>query len=236
MSGICPKCGRDYSSKSTVCRFCNCALIDRKSYNTPAQSQKQSAPQPDPQIPQKAPSSYSTFKKPVKKKKTSFISLLISILFCLIAISMLTSDDEKTTNKSKAPGKTNIEASKNLSKEDTIRMAVENIVGSENLEIFTYVPDTNYCVIKIRGSAKFTKEQDIIAILDVIIPMKETDVSFKATLLLYDIYGNETDDTIIQATFTNDTIQKTNFENVLSYNLRYIADEWWNDKYLDQNL
>lgn len=110
---------------------------------------------------------------------------------------------------------------------------MNTLSGLKILNFLLNIPENNYCIIKFKSTSEFTLQQDIVDILGAIKPMVNADVTFKAALLLYDIYGNESDDIMIVATFTNDTIQKTTSENVLSTNFRYIADEWWNHKYLN---
>lgn len=256
MSGICPKCGRDYSSKSTVCRFCNCALIDRKSYNTPVQPQKQSTPQSGQQInehtsPNPGPVSQmppknititrSTPNRKIKKKNTSFITLAISIFLCITIISTFFSSkkDNNTGNKENTETINNVyheidnELLENPTPE-TVQTIIENVIGKDKLKLFTYVPENNYCFIKFQAVENLTTKLtisgmyiDMFNIIKALQPIIDADIIFKVDITLYDTYGNPIDDTVIEATFYKDTVQKINFEYAYSDNLPNMADKWW---------
>lgn len=140
----------------------------------------------------------------------------------------------ETTTTETAEGN-NVEAEEELSGEDAIREAIENVVGEENLETFNYVPDNNFSMIKFRGTENLTNNStvkgmylDIFNILKEIQSIIDTDVDFNVVYPLQDKYGNVSDEIVIKATFTNSTIQKINFENALFGNIPDLADEWWN--------
>ena len=133
-------------------------------------------------------------------------------------------------------------AEEELSGEDAIRKAIENVVGEENLETFNYVPDNNFSLIKFRGTENLTNNMtvqgmylDIFNILKEIQSIIDTDVDFNVVYPLQDKYGNVSDVIVIKATFTSNTIQKINFENALFGNIPDLADEWWNHNAVDIN-
>lgn len=119
--------------------------------------------------------------------------------------------------------------------EDTIRSAIQDTISADNLETFNYVPDNNFSLIKFKGSENLSNNMtikgmylDIFDILKAIQPIIDTDVDFNVVYPLQDKYGNVEDVIVIKATFTNKTIQKINFDNVIFENIPNLADEWWN--------
>ena len=148
-------------------------------------------------------------------------------------------NETKTTETAEG---NNAEASEELSGEDAIRKAIENVVGEENLETFNYVPDSNFSLIKFRGTENLTNNMtvqgmylDMFNILKGIQSIIDTDVDFNVVYPLQDKYGNVSDVIVIKATFTSNTIQKINFENALFGNIPDLADEWWNHNAVDIN-
>lgn len=129
----------------------------------------------------------------------------------------------------------NSEMSKPENIEESIRSAIEDTIGVDNLETFNYVPDNNFSLIKFKGSENLSNNMtikgmylDIFNILKAIQPIIDTDVDFNVVYPLQDKYGNAEDEIVMKATFTNKTIQKINFDNVLWENTPDLADEWWN--------
>lgn len=127
------------------------------------------------------------------------------------------------------------EVQKEKNKRKEIKSAIKEIVGADSLESFNYVPDNNFSLIKFKGSDNLTTNMtikgmylDIFDILKAIQPIIDTDVDFNVTYPLQDRYGNVKDVIVIKATFTNETINKINFDNVLWENTPDLADEWWN--------
>lgn len=148
-------------------------------------------------------------------------------------------NETKTTETAEG---NNAEAAEELSGEDAIRKAIENVVGEENLETFNYVPDNNFSLIKFRGTENLTNNMtvqgmylDMFNILKAIQSIIDTDVDFNVVYPLQDKYGNVSDVIVIKATFTSNTIQKINFENALFGNIPDLADEWWNHNAVDIN-
>lgn len=136
----------------------------------------------------------------------------------------------------------NTETTDELSGEDSIRKAIENVVGEENLETFNYIPYNNFSLIKFRGTENLTNNMtvegmylDMFNILKAIQSIIDTDVDFNIVYPLVDKYGNSEDVIVIKATFTNETIQKINFDRALYKNIADMADEWWNHNAVDIN-
>lgn len=85
MSKICPKCGREYSSQSMTCRFCNCALIEK---NSSARSHQIE----NPPISQNLDNQPIKTKQPLEKNKNSVLgvlSLIFSILGCTFLFGII---------------------------------------------------------------------------------------------------------------------------------------------------
>lgn len=141
-------------------------------------------------------------------------------------------NETKTTETAE---ENNAEASEELSGEDAIRKAIENVVGEENLETFNYVPDNNFLLIKFRGTENLTNSMtvkgmylDMFNILKAIQSTIDTDVDFNVVYPLVDQYGNSEDVIVIKATFRDETIKKIQFDNAIFENIPIMADEWWN--------
>lgn len=148
-------------------------------------------------------------------------------------------NETKTTETAEG---NNAEVTEELSGEDAIRKEIENVVGEENLETFNYIPDNNFSLIKFRGTENLTNNMtvegmylDMFNILKAIQSIIDTDVDFNVVYPLQDKYGNVSDVIVIKATFTNNTIQKINFENALFGDIPDLADEWWNHNAVDIN-
>jgi len=184
----------------------------------------------------------------MRKKKLLLISLCSAMCLMSSACSWITLTDssdtsslesnevKKETKKSKEKASAKPKKSaKPKSKKATIRTAIKNVVGSDNLETFNYVPDNNFSLIKFKGSENLTNNMtikgmymDIFDILKAIQSIIDTDVDFNVVYPLQDNYGNTEDVIVIKATFTNKTIKKIDFNNALWEDTPKIADEWWN--------
>ncbi|MCM1552130.1 MAG: hypothetical protein NC092_05500 [Butyrivibrio sp.] len=147
----------------------------------------------------------------------------------------ISTGSNSSENSQTAKETSNTEATEELSGEEAIKATVEKVVGVENLEIFNYDPENNFSLIKFRGSENLTNNMtvksmylDMFNILKVIQPIIDTDVDFNVVYPLVDKYGNSEDVIVIKATYTQETIQKINFENALWENTPDLADEWWN--------
>lgn len=148
--------------------------------------------------------------------------------------------DDKTPEKDKKLKKKKVKRKKSKQeKEDLlkneIREAIIDVVGEDNLDTFNYVPDKKFSLIKFKGKASFTHNLTVKAmysnmfnILKAIQSKINTNVDFNVMYPMKDIYGKVSEEKVIAATFTYDTIQKINFENAIYDNIPYMADEWWN--------
>ncbi|MBM6751314.1 hypothetical protein H6A65_07385 [Mediterraneibacter glycyrrhizinilyticus] len=119
--------------------------------------------------------------------------------------------------------------------EEVIKEEVENVIGKDNIELFNYVPDNNYALIKFKGSENLTSDMtvkgmymDMSNVLKAIQNDVDVNVDINVTYPLQDTYGNVSDYTVIKATFNNDTIKRINFDNFNYDDIPSIADEWWN--------
>lgn len=200
----------------------------------------------------------SSVKKPIYKKWWFWVIIVVIISAIIGNMGGEDKDEGKNTPSTSAEAEAspqlnetettettegnNAEAAEELSGEDAIRKAIENVVGEENLETFNYVPDNNFSLIKFRGTENLTNNMtvqgmylDMFNILKAIQSVIDTDVDFNVVYPLQDKYGNVSDVIVIKATFTSDTIQKINFENALFGNIPDLADEWWNHNAVDIN-
>lgn len=85
MSRICPKCGREYSSQSVMCRFCNCKLTEKNS-SAVSQQPKGST------IPQNTVNRHYSSDQIAEKPKNStlgILALIFSILGCTFLLGMI---------------------------------------------------------------------------------------------------------------------------------------------------
>jgi len=200
----------------------------------------------------------SSVKKPIYKKWWFWVIIVVIISAIFGNMGGGDKDESKNTpstsaeteaspelDETKTAGTAegnNSEAAEELSDEDAIRKEIENVVGEENLETFNYVPDNNFSLIKFRGTENLTNNMtvqgmylDMFNILKAIQSIIDTDVDFNVVYPLQDKYGNVSDVIVIKATFTNNTIQKINFENAVFGNIPDLADEWWNHNAVDIN-
>ncbi len=124
-----------------------------------------------------------------------------------------------------------------INQEDSLRIAIENIVGADMLVDFIYLPENNYTLITFRGSDSLTTNLiveaaylDIKDILKSLQPVIDTDVRICVTFPIIDAYGNSEEQMVIKANYTLKTIQSINFDNFVSENIPIIADTWWNNE------
>ena len=142
---------------------------------------------------------------------------------------------QKTENEDDIKTETTPKPTPKPSKEDTIRLAIEDAIGADNLDTFNYVPDNNFSLIKFKGTENLTNKMtikgmylDMFNILKSIQPVINTSVDFNVVYPLIDEYGNKEDVIVIKATYKKKTIKKIIFDNVLWENTPNLADEWWN--------
>lgn len=134
------------------------------------------------------------------------------------------------------------EAFGSSNKENELRIAIENIIGSDRLADFIYLPENNYTLITFKGTDSLTTnlivEAAYLDIKDILISIKpiiDTDVRICVTFPIVDVYGNSNEEMVIKANYTLSTIQKINIENFVSDNVPVIADEWWNNELFVMN-
>ena len=172
-------------------------------------------------------------KKPLYKKGWFWI-----VIICLLFVAMGGNDGKnddlaKNNTPSMTAGEQGETDPENL--ETAIYNAIVSAIDEDALETYNYLPENNFSLIKFRGSNNLTNNMvikgmylDIFNILKAIQPLIDTDVDFNVIFPLSDKYGNSSDEIVIKATFTNETIKKINFENALSEDTPKMADEWWN--------
>ena len=125
---------------------------------------------------------------------------------------------QKTENEDDIKTETTPKPTPKPSKEDTIRLAIEDAIGADNLDTFNYVPDNNFSLIKFKGTENLTNKMtikgmylDMFNILKSIQPVINTSVDFNVVYPLIDEYGNKEDVIVIKATYKKKTIKKNNF-------------------------
>lgn len=124
-----------------------------------------------------------------------------------------------------------------ISKENSLRNNIENIVGADMLVEFIYIPENNYTLITFKGADNLGTNLivegayfDIKNILKSIQPIIDTDVRICVTFPIIDVYGNSEERMVIKADYSLQTIQRINFDNFVSENIPIIADTWWNNE------
>ena len=63
-----------------------------------------------------------------------------------------------------------------------------------------------------------------------------SSIDFNITYPLIDKYGNATEEIVIKASYSNETRQKLNFDNLIFNNIDTAADEWWMHAALEDAL
>jgi len=146
-----------------------------------------------------------------------------------------TEEPEKLQETKKPKQTKKPKPTKKPSKKSKIRAAIVEVIEEKNLELFNYVPDNKFSLIKFKGTENLTNKMtvkgmynDIFYILKSIQPIINTNVDFNVTYPLQDVYGNVEEQIVIKATFKKKTIKKIDFDNIISENIPIIADEWWN--------
>ena len=173
------------------------------------------------------------------KKWWFWLVIVILVLSAIFGTSDTDTEDEEEIETTASITST-ATTTKKLSKEETIRNQIIDVVDEDNLETFNYVPDNNFTLIKFKGSENLTNNMiingmysDIFDILKSIQSDIDTDVDFNVVYPLQDKYGNKSDVIVIKATFKKGTIKKIKFENISYESIPDIADEWWNHRALE---
>ncbi|TSB48174.1 hypothetical protein [Alkalicoccobacillus porphyridii] len=99
----------------------------------------------------------------------------------------------------------------------------------------SYNEDNNFVLFRVQGpdnlTINMTRKSWYIAQLDTLESLEGVEgidtVDFNILTTLVDQYGNEKDEIAMTSSFTADTREKINFDNVLFDNLPNIADEYW---------
>lgn len=171
-------------------------------------------------------------KKNKNEKRGGCLTIIIAVLIICVAFSVFGADKDKKEDIKNQ--KQEIEDSQ-LTIEEKVKDAVIQVVGEENLDTFSYIPENNFALIKFKGSENLSREMtvkgmyiDIYNILKEIQEYIDVNVDFNIIYPLQDVYGNTREDIVIKASYNNDTIKKIDFENFLWENIPSVADEWWN--------
>lgn len=184
-----------------------------------------------------------------KKQRKWLHRIIIAFgIFCAISliggcVSAILDDGETDTAGTEPSAESQTAETEKPKKEDpekALKKDIEKVVGVENLKTFNYVPSNNFSLIKFKGKENLSHDMtvkgmymDMFNILKNIKDKNKTDIDFNVIYPMQDTYGNVSEDIVIKATFTNETIQKINFENALWENIPKLADEWWNHQALN---
>lgn len=89
-------------------------------------------------------------------------------------------------------------------------------------------------LIKAKGKENLTNKLTVQGmfknIFDTLNELKDIgnlSIDFNITYPLMDKYGNTTEEIVIKASYSNETRQKLNFDNLIFNNIDTVADEWW---------
>lgn len=127
--------------------------------------------------------------------------------------------------------------------ESSINSAAKKVFGFSNVESINYNSDTQFVLIKAKGSDNLTNKmvvqgmfKDIFDTLKELEDIENLSIDFNITYPLIDKYGNATEEIVIKASYSNETRQKLNFDNLIFNNIDTAADEWWMHAALEDAL
>lgn len=160
--------------------------------------------------------------------------IVIILLFGIITSKCSTSDNKTETE---SPKSNTDSTHSEKTPEEELEEQIVNILDSDHFVSFEYQPENASISITFKGSENLTHNMtvetmymDMSKILEVIQPDSNfnVNVSFNITYPLSNVYGESEETLVITATFSNQTIQRIDFENFDFKNIPAIADEWWN--------
>ncbi len=121
-----------------------------------------------------------------------------------------------------------------VSDSEKIIATANDVFGTDNVISVEYTEASHYACIKAIGSDNLTAKMtvngmflDIAETLENLRDLVNVDIAFNIIYPLTDNYGNSTAETVIKATYNQDTRSKINWETFYFENIPDIADIWW---------
>lgn len=167
-----------------------------------------------------------------KRKKASTKSMTrvgLGFILIILAFIIFPSADKNGT----------AQADSDAPVEERIYMIAENAFGEVNQIVYNDLDEFVRIIVVgsenlstgMTKSSWYMKQLDVLEELDQMEGIKQVDFHIIGTLI--DQYGNESDDTVMTSSFSPETRERINFENVLTDDLPEIADEYWNHRAFD---
>lgn len=170
-------------------------------------------------------------KKPFYKKWWFWV-IIVLLAICVAAAG--STEQEKNQDGS---DNTDISAEAELEagSPEWLEAKTKEVTGNDDFISVTYNPETEYALIKFRGSESYSNDATVkymyhrmFDILKSIQDEVRGDIDFNVVYPMVDKYGNSEDQIVIKASFKNATIKKINFNGTIAENIPVMADEWWN--------
>ncbi|MFS0783220.1 hypothetical protein [Bacillus sp. 1P06AnD] len=152
---------------------------------------------------------------------------------------------EKAEAKKEAEAKKAVEAKKAAeasSLDNKVKKAIHKAFGKENsfdkkdsILGINYNKETGFILVKVYGSDNLTtnmiRKGMWMDVRDTLELLKDEDdlkmIDFNIVFPMQDQYGQESNDIIMKLSFSKETIDKINFDNLLTDNIPTIADSYW---------
>jgi hypothetical protein len=193
-------------------------------------------------------------KKKSSKKRNIIIGIIfIIVILCIVVIALPSPSKESTTETTdtekvaeqvatNTPEPTETEETKDTPEPiEKIKSLVINVLGSSNRDVprlsdLIWDEASSEIVVTFAGQDNLTDsmittgiQMDITDILNVIYnsntPIPYNNICVVATFPLVDKYGNASEENVVIATYSRETLEKINWENFLTDNIFMISDQ-----------
>ncbi|MBM0065947.1 hypothetical protein [Alkalicoccobacillus gibsonii] len=176
-----------------------------------------------------------------KQKKASSKSMTrmgIGIVAIILAFIFIPGNENEEVETAKADSPESNE--EELSLEERIHLSAEDAFGEVDDIVYNQFDD--FVLVKVVGpenlTNNLTKQSWYKKQLEVLEDLKEEEdikqIDFNIVSTMVDRFGNKSDDIVMKTSFSQETREKINFDNVLFENVPNIADEYWNHPAFDE--
>lgn len=172
-------------------------------------------------------------KKKEVKTKTGRNILIASIVIYIIALAIPNGDNEQTaSNEEEADNKEETEEVEEETDESNIEGKLIDEVGEENVREVGEVDSGINIVLDLKDNFTSNMMRDganmeMVDVLQIVDDGEVENVFINYYTTLVDEYGNEEEESVITATFTRETMDKINYENISYSNIPNVADDYW---------
>ena len=152
------------------------------------------------------------------------------------------SEVKKDMEKPKDESKTENEPKDESKEVKTPEDIVKKVIGKDRIVEINKNDQNGHLLVRFKGSENLTNKTTVKGFLmdirDLLKNLKSDSsvqtFAFNVTYPLVDNYGNESEDIVIKAEFSRETVDKINFDNFDFNKIPEVADEYWSHPAVQQ--